>query len=52
MDENGTVTLATEPLNGFEAFEIHLVDSIIPYAGNNEYVFVESFGQTEYTVTP
>ena len=52
MDENGTVTLATEPLNGFEAFEIHLVDSIISYAGNNEYVFVESFGQTEYTVTP
>ena len=52
VDENGTVTLATEPLNGFEAFEIHLVDSIIPYAGNNEYVFVESFGQTEYTVTP
>ena len=52
MDENGTVTLATEPLNGFEAFEIHLVDSIIPYAVNNEYVFVESFGQTEYTVTP
>ena len=52
MDENGTVTLVTEPLNGFEAFEIHLVDSIISYAGNNEYVFVESFGQTEYTVTP
>ncbi len=52
MDENGTVTLVTEPLNRFEAFEIHLVDSIISYAGNNEYVFVESFGQTEYTVTP
>lgn len=51
-DENGAVTLVTEPLSGFEAFEIHLVDSIISYAGNNEYVFVESFGQTEYTVTP
>lgn len=51
-DENGSVTLVTAPLNSFERFEIHLVDSIIAYAGNNEYVFIESFGQNEYTAVP
>lgn len=25
---------------------------LILFSANNEYVFVESFGQTEYTVTP
>ena len=51
-DENGTVTLVTAPLDGFERIEIHLADSIISYAGNDEYVFTESLGQKEYTVTP
>lgn len=51
-DENGTVTLVTAPLADFERIEIHLADSIIPYAGNDEYVFTESLGQKEYTVTP
>ena len=51
-DENGTVTLVTAPLDGFERTEIHLADSIISYAGNDEYVFTESLGQKEYTVTP
>ena len=52
MDADGTVTLAAAALSGFEQFEIHVVDSLIQYAGNVSYVFVENFGQSEYTVEP
>lgn len=52
MDADGTVTLAAAALSGFEQFEIHVVDSPIQYAGNVSYVFVEDFGQSEYTIEP